>query len=125
MEKVLEKEKTKITLKDIYLRETGELNEQREWIWDGNYEMVLYCRYYPIQYDFYASFKRKCSPKKHTTGWHVCLYVGCIYKKGRDIKILDKSVQTLKKAKQIIFEAIQDVHNNEIETKKIIENWKE
>lgn len=121
MEEEVSKE---LTVKDIRFGGTGGTDIDGEWQWSGSYEMHLSRSYQPTNYNFYASISRRRSRRGNTTGWHITLYLSIYYSNGRDIKLLDKKVKTLKSARQVIFEKVQEIHTDVEGTEQLINEWK-
>ncbi|PLS19274.1 hypothetical protein CVD28_02355 [Bacillus sp. M6-12] len=119
-----QEEQKELTVKDISFNGTGGTDIDGEWQWSGSYEMQLSRSYKPTKYNFYASISRRRSNRGNTIGWYVTLYLSIFYSNGRDIKVLDKKVRSLKSAKQVIFEKIQELHEDVAGTEDLINEWK-
>jgi hypothetical protein len=121
MEQEVQKE---LTVKDISFNGTGGTDIDGEWQWSGSYEMHLSRSYKPTDYNFYATITRRRSNRGKTTGWYVSLFLAIFYSNGRDIKVLETKVKSLKSAKEKIFQRIKELHENVSETEQLINDWK-
>lgn len=120
-----EQEQKELTVKHLSFSGTGGTDIEGEWQWSGNYEMNLSRKYNPSLYNFYASIRRRRSRNSwKTIGWSITLYLSMYYSNGRDIKVLEKRVKSLKSAKQAILEKIQELHADAAGTEQLINEWK-
>lgn len=115
-----------LSIENIRLYGTGGLDVCGEWEWSGNYDMTLHRKHDPVDYNFYASIQRRTSKKGKTNGWFVSLYISLFSTNGMDIRLIKHTkFNSLKSAKQMILEKVQEIHADKIGTENLINKWKQ
>lgn len=101
---------------------TGGIDIEGEWQWSGSYYQELSRGIHDVQHHYYISFSRNGYIGR-TKGWYVSIYVCLSACNSKDYRILYEKTKTLKTAKELAVERINEFENSNEFQEKIIEEY--